>query len=72
MKRETRSNRSGPDGSAQGRPFLSVNFACCSVYQRIYRNVEGTAYVGHCPKCGKSVRFPVGPGGTEARQFIVY
>jgi hypothetical protein len=54
-----------------GRPFLSVQFACCGVYQRIYKNAEGTAYVGHCPKCAKPVRFAVGPGGTTARQFVV-
>jgi hypothetical protein len=72
MKKENRSDRSAPDGSAASRPFLSVTFACCAVYQRIYRNAEGTAYVGRCPKCGKSVRFPVGPGGTSERQFIVY
>ena len=54
------------------RPFLSVTFACCSVYQRIYRNAEGTAYVGRCPKCGKAVKFRVGDSGTDARQFIVY
>jgi hypothetical protein len=58
--------------SAANRPFLSVLFACCSVYQRIYRNAEGTAYCGRCPKCGKPVRFAVGQGGTDARQFVVY
>jgi hypothetical protein len=58
--------------SAQGRPYLSVLFACCSVYQRIYRNAEGTAYSGRCPRCGKPVKFEVGPGGTEARRFVVY
>ena len=56
----------------KGRPFLSVLFACCSVYQRIYRNSEGTAYAGRCPKCGKPVRFVVGEGGMKERQFVVY
>jgi hypothetical protein len=55
-----------------GRPFLSVLFACCSVYQRIYRNAEGTEYSGRCPRCGKRVTFAVGPGGTDTRQFVVY
>jgi hypothetical protein len=61
-----------PPESMVGRPYLSVTFACCGVYQRVYRNPEGTAYTGRCPKCGKSVRFPVGPGGTDSRTFVVY
>jgi len=59
-------------GAGRGRPFLSVTFACCSVYQRIYRNAEGDAYVGRCPRCGKAVRFPIGPAGTQHRNFTVY
>jgi hypothetical protein len=60
------------NSSAMGRPYLSVMFACCSVYQRIYRNAEGSAYCGRCPKCGKPVKFEVGSGGTDVRQFVVY
>ena len=56
-------------GSA--RPFLSVQFACCSVYQRIYREPDGTQYRGRCPKCGKAVTFAVGEDGTSSRFFIV-
>jgi hypothetical protein len=64
--------RNQPDsGAFQGRPFLRIHFACCSVYCRIYRNSEGTAYVGRCPRCGKSVRFLVGEGGTDKRTFVV-
>ena len=67
-----RDGKIGRESSVQARPFLSVLFACCSVSQRIYRNAEGTAYSGRCPRCGKPVKFAVGSGGTEARQFIVY
>ena len=52
--------------------FLGVMFNCCSVYTRIYKNKDGTAYVGRCPRCLKSVRIPVGEGGTSERFFNVY
>jgi hypothetical protein len=54
-----------------GRPYLAVHFACCNVYQRIYRCADGSAYRGRCPRCGKTVNFPVGTGGTECRFFRV-
>ncbi len=54
------------------RPFLRVHFACCNVYMRIYRSADGKHYAGGCPRCGKRVRFAVGPGGTDARTFVVY
>ena len=53
------------------RPFLSVHFACCGAYQRIYRDADGKQYSGRCPRCGRPVRFPVGQGGTAARFFTV-
>jgi hypothetical protein len=65
------SRQNNTEKSPVGRPFLSVMFACCSVYQRIYRNADGTAYAGRCPRCGKPVKFAVGPGGTSAREFVV-
>jgi len=67
------SGMDGPQksGIAQTRPFLSVHFACCSVYSRVYRNSEGTAYVGRCPRCSRPVRFLIGDGGTDQRFFVV-
>ena len=65
---------SQPELSAHGnigRPFLSVHFACCGVYTRIYRDPTDTEYRGRCPKCGKAVRFVVGEGGTTSRTFVV-
>jgi len=57
---------------ATDRRFLRVQFACCGAYQRVYLDAEGKAYRGRCPKCGKPVMFPVGPGGTTCRDFRVY
>jgi hypothetical protein len=53
------------------RPWLSALFACCQVYQRIYRDPSGREYRGACPRCGKRVRFRVGPGGTTSRSFLI-
>ena len=59
-----------PAAKFAGRPYLSVLFDCCGVYQRVYRNADATAYVGRCPRCCRAVRFPVGPGGTRDRFFV--
>ena len=53
------------------RPFLSVRFDCCGVYQRVYRDPDGLRYRGRCPRCGKTVEFAVGDGGTSSRCFVV-
>lgn len=51
------------------RQFLGIWFDCCHAYGRIYKNKEGTAYVGRCPRCLRSVRVRVGEGGTNQRFF---
>ncbi len=55
--------------SFRGRPWLAVQWKCCSVYSRIYRNKAGTMYEGKCPKCGTPVSAKVGSGGTSKRFF---
>ncbi|HEX8323673.1 MAG TPA: hypothetical protein VF595_07135 [Tepidisphaeraceae bacterium] len=57
--------------SPSARPFLSVLFNCCGVYQRVYKTPAGQEYSGRCPKCLRTVRFVVGPGGTSGRSFVV-
>lgn len=54
----------------RGRPWVGIQFSCCHVYARIYRNRDGTAYHGACPRCGRSVKLTVGPGGTSSRFFV--
>jgi hypothetical protein len=65
-------NSSNSTAPAQAsRPFLSVHFACCGVYMRIYRDADGRQYQGHCPRCARPVRFMVGPDGSTSRSFTV-
>lgn len=52
------------------RPFVSVLFQCCQIYQRIYLNQEGTAFVGWCPKCCAKVEVRVDPSGSDERFFL--
>lgn len=60
---------SGNPSGLRGRPWLAVQWKCCSTYSRIYRNKAGTLYEGRCPKCSRPVSVRVGPGGTSNRFF---
>jgi hypothetical protein len=53
----------------RGRPWLAVKWRCCSTYSRVYRNADGSAYEGRCPRCGRVVHARVGAGGTDNRFF---
>lgn len=58
---------SGPE--PHRRPWVGIHFECCGAYARVYRNAEGSAYVGWCPRCQRQIRLKVGPGGTCDRFF---
>lgn len=63
---------SSPSEAAGPRTrFLSLWFSCANVYGRAYRAADGSCYEGRCPKCGKSISFPIGSGGTNRRMFEV-
>lgn len=67
MKR--RGREPAKPGIPAARPFISVSFECCTVYQRIYLNTAGTAFVGWCPKCARKVEVKVDPSGGDDRFF---
>lgn len=54
------------------RQFLGIMFECCNVYGRIYKNKEGTFYVGKCPRCLREIKIRVGEGGSENRFFRAF
>jgi hypothetical protein len=58
--------------AGERRAYLSVHFACCQVFQRIYRSADGKAYRGRCPRCLRTIEFVVGDGGSESRTFVVH
>ncbi len=56
-------------GGLRRRPWVGIHFDCCSAYTRVYRNREGTAYQGCCPRCLRQIALRIGPQGTDARFF---
>ncbi|UCF34799.1 MAG: hypothetical protein JSV78_05730 [Phycisphaerales bacterium] len=62
--------QTGRARTLRGRPWVGIRFDCCGVYTRVYRNPEGTAYIGRCPRCLRTVRLRVGRQGTDARFFV--
>ena len=56
--------------SLRGRPYISVFFKCCQVYQRVYKHKDGDRYEGRCPKCLARLKVPIGEGGTDQRSFV--
>ena len=54
------------------RPFIGVQFQCCSVYARVTLNLQATAFIGHCPRCGRRVEFILSDSGSNQRFFTVY
>jgi hypothetical protein len=52
-----------------GRPYIGIMFECCRVYDRIYRNRDGTAYEGQCPRCYRRFKVKIASWGISQRFF---
>ncbi len=61
-----------PARMPRDRKFLGIMYECCHAYGRAYRNPEGDAYEGRCPRCGRAVRVRIDPRGTRQRFFVAY
>lgn len=59
-------NKNTPD-TVQRRPYIGIHFKCCNVYTRVYLNRDGTAYLGHCPRCTARITVNVSPTGKRSR-----
>jgi hypothetical protein len=68
-RRSRDSRRDYGQSDKTARPFVGVQFECCGIYARVYRNAAGTAYVGNCPRCAKKIELKIGPGGSDSRFF---
>jgi hypothetical protein len=65
-------NAAAPATPAAGRPWLAIHWTCCSVYSRIYRNAQATAYEGRCPRCGRILTVEISAQGTASRFFEAF
>ncbi len=54
-------------GQGPSRPWVGVQFECCGVYARIYREPDVPLYEGRCPRCGRPISIRVGPEGLPTR-----
>ncbi len=54
------------------RPFISLMFDCCRVYNRLYLTKDESAFQGRCPKCLKQVTMPISEEGSTRRLFTVH
>lgn len=60
-----------PPKTGTPKPFLQLWFRCANHYARAYKSPDNAAYVGRCPLCAQTIRFPIGQGGTSQRTFTV-
>ena len=52
------------------RPWIGIRWMCCNVYARVSRQPDVKMYIGRCPKCLKSIKIRVAPGGSNCRMFV--
>ena len=53
--------------TAPAKPFIGVLFDCCGCYGRVYRNKDGSAYKGRCPRCLRPVVVRIAENGAPGR-----